>query len=126
MHVFSPWQTDLVRIPGGTTAAAAAAGSGEFGTGSAAASWMQMPCGQCPISRFCESGGPVNAEGCEYFDQWIEAGLEGMKVDAADDDDEEEEDEDMDELPDVEVRPGKKKRVGGVKDEERDGQLARR
>ncbi|KAE8216480.1 hypothetical protein CF327_g341 [Tilletia walkeri] len=98
IHVFSPFQTDLVR------------GGVDFGTGTADSSWMQTPCGQCPIFRFCEPGGPVSAEGCQYFDQWIEAGLEGNKVDEGGEGDEEvdqlEGDDDDDE--EEEKKPAKK------------------
>ncbi|KAK0565844.1 34-kDa subunit of RNA polymerase III (C) [Tilletia horrida] len=78
MHVYSPFQTDLGQ---GAT-------SGEFGTGTADSSWMQTPCGVCPVFRFCQPGGPVNAEECEYYDQWIEAGLQGNKVEKMDEDEE--------------------------------------
>lgn len=32
---------------------------------------MQTPCGRCPQFNFCEESGPVNATGCEYYDNWL-------------------------------------------------------
>ncbi|CAD6923232.1 unnamed protein product [Tilletia controversa] len=52
MHVFRPFQTDLLLVR-----------SDEFGTGTTDSSWMQTPCGQCSVFRFCEPGWPVNASG---------------------------------------------------------------
>lgn len=33
---------------------------------------METPCGRCPVADICEEGGPVNAESCEYFQEWLE------------------------------------------------------
>lgn len=32
----------------------------------------EAPCGRCPVFDLCEPGGPVNPEGCKYFDEWLE------------------------------------------------------
>ncbi len=32
----------------------------------------EAPCGGCPQFSFCSEDGPVNPEGCEYYDQWLE------------------------------------------------------
>lgn len=29
------------------------------------------PCGRCPVFHLCEPGGPVSAENCVYFDEWL-------------------------------------------------------
>jgi DNA-directed RNA polymerase III subunit RPC6 len=31
----------------------------------------QAPCGTCPQFNFCEEGGPVNADSCSYFTDWL-------------------------------------------------------
>jgi len=31
----------------------------------------QAPCGKCPQFAFCEEEGPVNAESCRYFGDWL-------------------------------------------------------
>ncbi|KAK8843459.1 hypothetical protein IAR55_007116 [Kwoniella newhampshirensis] len=31
----------------------------------------QAPCGKCPVFSFCEEGGPVEPEGCNYYDDWL-------------------------------------------------------
>ncbi|GAB7346319.1 hypothetical protein MBLNU457_5038t1 [Dothideomycetes sp. NU457] len=31
----------------------------------------QAPCGQCPVFDLCEPGGPINAQNCEYFQNWL-------------------------------------------------------
>ncbi|KAK2861108.1 hypothetical protein FQN49_004531 [Arthroderma sp. PD_2] len=31
----------------------------------------EVPCGQCPVFSLCRPGGPVSAENCEYFDEWL-------------------------------------------------------
>ena len=31
----------------------------------------QAPCGKCPQFGICESDGPVNPAGCEYFEDWL-------------------------------------------------------
>lgn len=36
----------------------------------------EAPCGRCPVFSLCEEGGPVNAENCEYFDEWMKKSLE--------------------------------------------------
>lgn len=33
------------------------------------------PCGRCPVFSLCQEGGPVNAENCEYFDDWFQKSL---------------------------------------------------
>jgi DNA-directed RNA polymerase III subunit RPC6 len=35
----------------------------------------EVPCGRCPVFSLCEEGGPVNAENCEYFDNWLKQAL---------------------------------------------------
>ncbi len=32
----------------------------------------ESPCGRCPVFDFCEEGGPVNANSCEYFQEWLQ------------------------------------------------------
>ncbi|KAJ3076942.1 34-kDa subunit of RNA polymerase III (C) [Quaeritorhiza haematococci] len=32
----------------------------------------EVPCGQCPVFRFCTLSGPVNPYNCVYFDKWFE------------------------------------------------------
>jgi DNA-directed RNA polymerase III subunit RPC6 len=41
--------------------------SGEKSVGTGCA----MPCGKCPVFAFCQVGGPVNPENCEYLDEWL-------------------------------------------------------
>ena len=36
----------------------------------------ESPCGRCPVFTLCEEGGPVNADNCEYFDDWLKKSLE--------------------------------------------------
>ncbi|KAL1953938.1 hypothetical protein VTO42DRAFT_2016 [Malbranchea cinnamomea] len=36
----------------------------------------EVPCGRCPVFSLCQEGGPVNAENCEYFDDWFHSSLE--------------------------------------------------
>ncbi len=31
----------------------------------------EVPCMRCPVFEFCEEGGPVNAQSCEYFTDWF-------------------------------------------------------
>ena len=31
----------------------------------------QTPCGKCPQFGFCEEGGPVNADSCRYYADWL-------------------------------------------------------
>lgn len=31
----------------------------------------QVPCGKCPRFHFCEEDGPVNPDGCNYFEDWL-------------------------------------------------------
>jgi DNA-directed RNA polymerase III subunit RPC6 len=33
--------------------------------------FTESPCGRCPVFSLCEENGPVNAEECVYFDEWI-------------------------------------------------------
>ncbi|KMU79462.1 DNA-directed RNA polymerase 3 subunit RPC6 [Coccidioides immitis RMSCC 3703] len=35
----------------------------------------EVPCGRCPVFSLCNEGGPVNAENCEYFQDWLQARL---------------------------------------------------
>ncbi|KAK2750782.1 34-kDa subunit of RNA polymerase III (C) [Onygenales sp. PD_40] len=35
----------------------------------------EAPCGRCPVFSLCQEGGPVNAENCEYFDEWLKKSL---------------------------------------------------
>lgn len=35
----------------------------------------EVPCGRCPVFSLCEEGGPVNAQNCEYFDEWMAKSL---------------------------------------------------
>ena len=35
----------------------------------------EAPCGRCPVFTLCREGGPVNAENCEYFDDWFNKSL---------------------------------------------------
>ena len=32
----------------------------------------EAPCGRCPVFEFCEEDGPVNAQSCEYFQEWLD------------------------------------------------------
>ncbi|MBE7179745.1 MAG: hypothetical protein INR71_00800 [Terriglobus roseus] len=32
----------------------------------------EAPCGRCPVFDLCTPGGPVNPEGCKYYDEWLE------------------------------------------------------
>lgn len=38
--------------------------------------FTETPCARCPVFDFCRPNGPVNAEDCVYFDQWIQGALE--------------------------------------------------
>ncbi|KAK4990264.1 34-kDa subunit of RNA polymerase III (C) [Elasticomyces elasticus] len=49
----------------GADVVAAAPGEGE-GNGVS-----QAPCGRCPVFHLCEPGGPVSAENCIYFEEWL-------------------------------------------------------
>lgn len=42
----------------------------------------QAPCGKCPQFTICESDGPVNPDGCEYFDGWLGNTKGGWDADA--------------------------------------------
>lgn len=33
----------------------------------------EAPCGRCPVFVLCEEGGPVNAENCVYFEEWLKS-----------------------------------------------------
>ncbi|KIP03161.1 hypothetical protein PHLGIDRAFT_130315 [Phlebiopsis gigantea 11061_1 CR5-6] len=33
----------------------------------------QAPCGHCPVFDFCKTGGPVNAQACGYYGDWLDA-----------------------------------------------------
>ncbi|KAF9278331.1 34-kDa subunit of RNA polymerase III (C) [Mortierella alpina] len=35
--------------------------------------WQNCPCGVCPmhVANFCTETGPVNPNGCSYYDQWL-------------------------------------------------------
>lgn len=35
--------------------------------------FTEAPCGRCPVFSLCEEGGPVNAEGCIYYNEWLNA-----------------------------------------------------
>lgn len=35
----------------------------------------EAPCGRCPVFSLCREGGPVNAENCEYFNDWLSKAL---------------------------------------------------
>ncbi|PGH08687.1 hypothetical protein AJ80_07808 [Polytolypa hystricis UAMH7299] len=35
----------------------------------------EAPCGRCPVFALCQEGGPVNAENCEYFGDWLKKAL---------------------------------------------------
>ncbi|WEW58992.1 34-kDa subunit of RNA polymerase III (C) [Emydomyces testavorans] len=35
----------------------------------------EVPCGRCPVFSLCQAGGPVNAENCEYFQDWLQEAL---------------------------------------------------
>ena len=34
-------------------------------------SYVESPCGGCPVFDLCEEGGPVNARTCVYFQDWL-------------------------------------------------------
>ena len=34
----------------------------------------EVPCGRCPVFNLCEVGGPVSAENCVYFEEWLGKG----------------------------------------------------
>lgn len=36
--------------------------------------WSQAPCSTCPSFDFCKSGGPVNAQECVYYGDWLTGG----------------------------------------------------
>jgi len=36
--------------------------------------WSQAPCSVCPSFEFCKSGGPVNAQECVYYGDWLASG----------------------------------------------------
>jgi len=36
--------------------------------------WSQAPCSTCPSFDFCKSGGPVNAQECVYYGDWLAGG----------------------------------------------------
>lgn len=42
----------------------------------------QAPCGKCPQFTFCEEQGPVNAESCMYFEDWLGDRVGGWDADA--------------------------------------------
>ena len=31
----------------------------------------QLPCGKCPQFNFCQEGGPVDPDSCQYMDDWL-------------------------------------------------------
>jgi len=33
--------------------------------------FTQAPCGQCPVFDLCEPGGPISAQNCDYFQNWL-------------------------------------------------------
>jgi DNA-directed RNA polymerase III subunit RPC6 len=35
-------------------------------------SLMEIPCGRCEVFNLCEDGGPVNANNCNYFKDWLD------------------------------------------------------
>ncbi|EEP76842.1 conserved hypothetical protein [Uncinocarpus reesii 1704] len=35
----------------------------------------EVPCGRCPVFSLCHEGGPINAENCEYFQEWLKEAL---------------------------------------------------
>jgi DNA-directed RNA polymerase III subunit RPC6 len=35
----------------------------------------QAPCARCPVFDFCRQGGPVNPQGCEYYEGWLQKGV---------------------------------------------------
>ena len=47
-------------------------GGGGSGSGRGPGNGLSaVPCGRCPVFNLCEVGGPVNAEECVYFDEWL-------------------------------------------------------
>ncbi|KAB5593346.1 DNA-directed RNA polymerase III subunit C34 [Ceratobasidium theobromae] len=37
--------------------------------------WTQSPCSVCPQFDFCHDDGPVNAQECQYYSTWLNAGV---------------------------------------------------
>ena len=66
-------------------------GGGEGFGGGPGNGLSEVPCGRCPVFNMCEVGGPVNAEECVYFDEWL-----GDVGEGADEDEVEDKDEDKD------------------------------
>ena len=42
----------------------------------------QAPCGKCPQFAFCEENGPVNADSCEYYGNWLDDAVGGWDAEA--------------------------------------------
>ncbi|KAJ1553341.1 34-kDa subunit of RNA polymerase III (C) [Nowakowskiella sp. JEL0078] len=33
--------------------------------------WTEIPCGKCPVEKYCSSDGPVNPKTCPYMSEWL-------------------------------------------------------
>jgi hypothetical protein len=34
------------------------------------ASWLNVPCGKCPVAQFCKPDGPISPSNCVYLEGW--------------------------------------------------------
>ncbi|RUP50241.1 RNA polymerase Rpc34 [Jimgerdemannia flammicorona] len=34
--------------------------------------WTEVPCGRCPVFKFCTADGPINPSSCVYYQKWLE------------------------------------------------------
>lgn len=41
-------------------------------SGSGKEEWTEIPCGKCPVAKFCSESGPVSPKVCVYFRDWLE------------------------------------------------------
>ncbi|CDZ97405.1 RNA polymerase III, subunit C34 [Phaffia rhodozyma] len=42
--------------------------------------WTEAPCGRCPLFMFCKEGGPVEPDGCVYYDTWLDQTMGALQI----------------------------------------------
>ncbi|PWN23982.1 hypothetical protein BCV69DRAFT_254797 [Microstroma glucosiphilum] len=47
--------------------------------------FTETPCARCPVSDFCRPRGPVNAEDCVYYDDWMDGAWSDSEEEEEDD-----------------------------------------
>lgn len=65
------WDGRIVKVMGGKAFKSVKGAKAVYEQDPTTNGLTEVPCGKCPVSEWCEDGGPVNPEACTYFGDWL-------------------------------------------------------